>query len=181
MCMYKVLLPVWPALLKNKCSFVFTNPLYEFRKMVRSGKPPIQFHYTSPVNIVHRSLLKDCIATLFRREKTRLTELNYIFCSDAYLLNINQTYLQHDDYTDIITFELSDEPGKVKGEIYISIDRVKENAGTFKVSFQQELRRVVFHGALHLCGYKDKTNKDIQAMRAAENKYLSYFLSTLKQ
>jgi probable rRNA maturation factor len=149
--------------------------------MATPGRSHIQFHYLSPVNLTHRSLLKDCIGTLFKRERTQLDELNYIFCSDAYLLDINQNYLQHDDYTDIITFDLSDEPGRVKGEIYISIDRVKENARTFSVPLHQELRRVIFHGALHLCGYKDKSNKDIQAMRTAENKYLSYFLSHLKQ
>jgi probable rRNA maturation factor len=149
--------------------------------MVTPGRPHIQFHYISPVNLTHRSLLKDCIAALFKKERTRLDELNYIFCSDEYLLDINRNYLQHDDYTDIITFDLSDESGMVKGEIYISIDRVKENARIFSVPLQQELRRVIFHGALHLCGYKDKSNKDIQAMRTAENKYLSYFLSHLKQ
>ena len=77
-------------------------------------------------------------------------------CSDEYLLEINQAYLKHDDLTDIITFDLSDSPGVIKGEIYISVERVLDNALLFNTSFRDELARVVFHGALHLCGYKDK-------------------------
>jgi probable rRNA maturation factor len=149
--------------------------------MIHSSNPPVHFHFLQPVSLTHRSLLKQVIASIFKKEKVRLSELNYIFCSDDYLLEINLSHLKHDYYTDIITFDLSDEPGRVKGEIYISIDRVRDNAQTFKVSIQQELRRVIFHGALHLCGYKDKRSKDIQLMRNAENHYLSEYLSKVRQ
>lgn len=103
--------------------------------------------------------------------------LSYIFCSDSYLLVINQQYLEHDDYTDIITFDLSSSPKEIVGEVYISIDRVKENAHELSVSFNTELHRVIFHGALHLCGYKDKSIKDASVMRFKEDKYLKLYFS----
>lgn len=140
----------------------------------------IQFHFLKPVSLTQRTLVKEVIGDLFRKEKTSLEQLQYIFCSDEYLLQINRQYLQHNYYTDIITFNLSENGAKVTGEIYISVDRVKENARDFKTSFKQELLRVIFHGALHLCGYKDKTEKEEIAMRKAEDKYLQYYLSKVK-
>lgn len=89
--------------------------------------------------------------------------------SDEELLEINQQSLNHDDYTDIITFDLSDTEGSIDGEIYISLDRINENAGTFNVTFEEELTRVVCHGVLHLMGYKDKDDANIEKMRKAEN------------
>jgi rRNA maturation RNase YbeY len=142
--------------------------------------PPIQFHFLLPVSFTQRTLVKEVIRDLFRKEKTRLKQLQYIFCSDEYLLQINKEHLQHNYYTDIITFDLSDEPDAVTGEIYISIDRVKDNAQNYEVTFKQELLRVIFHGALHLCGYKDKSEKDQVTMRKAEDKYLHYYLSKVK-
>ena len=104
------------------------------------------------------------------------TSLSYIFCSDDYLLTINTQYLNHDTFTDIITFDLSDVEHKLIGEIYVSVDRVKENAARFETSYNDELHRVIFHGALHLCGFKDKTKKDEELMRTMENMCLeSYF------
>ena len=105
----------------------------------------------------------------------KLDALRYIFCSDKYLLEINRQYLNHDYYTDIITFNLSNHPEAVQGEIYISIDRVKDNARQFNASFTQELHRVIFHGALHLCGYKDKTAKEEKLMREKEDQYLALY------
>jgi probable rRNA maturation factor len=140
----------------------------------------IQFQFLLPVSFTQRTLAKDVIRDLFKKEKTRLEQLQYIFCSDEYLLEINKQHLNHTYYTDIITFDLSNTPDAVTGEIYISIDRVKENAQTYKVSFKQELLRVIFHGALHLCGYKDKTKNDQAMMRKAEDKYLQYYLSKAK-
>jgi rRNA maturation RNase YbeY len=100
--------------------------------------------------------------------------VNYIFCSDRYLLKINQTFLKHDYYTDIISFDLS--PGKMtQGEIFISIDRVRENAANFESSFKEELHRVIFHGALHLCGLNDKTENEKSKMRRMEEKYLKKY------
>lgn len=116
--------------------------------------------------------IKEKITVLFKKENFLLKRLQYIFCSDNYLLNINQKYLNHDYYTDIISFDLSEEQGII-GEIYISIDRVKENAQKFNVSFETELQRVIFHGALHLCGYKDKTDKQAEVMRRKEDEYIN--------
>jgi rRNA maturation RNase YbeY len=99
-----------------------------------------------------------------------LARIDYIFCSDAFLLEVNQTHLGHDDYTDIITFPLNTDP--ILAEIYISIDRVKENAQQHGISFEEELHRVMIHGVLHLCGYDDHEEEDIALMRKKENEYL---------
>lgn len=148
--------------------------------MTNKLSPLVQFHFLLPVSFTQRTLAKEVIRDLFKKEHTRLEHLQYIFCSDEYLLAINKQHLNHNYYTDIITFDLSETPDAVTGEIYISIDRVRENAHTYKVPFKQELLRVIFHGALHLCGYKDKTEKDQQLMRKAEDKYLQYYLSKVK-
>ena len=138
--------------------------------------PRITFHFTVPCTLKSRKTLKAFLLKLFKAEKKSLASLSYIFCSDDYLLKINQTYLRHDFFTDIITFDLSSSRSRLDGEIYISVDRVKDNARTHSVSFQEELHRVIFHGALHLCGYKDKSKSEAAAMRAAENKLLkAYF------
>ncbi len=122
-----------------------------------------------------RAELKAFIEILFKKEKKKLGSINYIFCSDKRLLEINQQFLRHDYYTDIITFDLS-ETDFTQAEIYISIDRVKDNAKTEGVSFKSELHRVIFHGALHLCGYKDKSKQEALQMREKESFYLlKYF------
>ena len=139
----------------------------------------VKFFYNdvSPY-LPNRQKLKAFIATIFTKEgKRKLAGLNYIFCTDEYLLQVNRDFLQHDYYTDIITFDLSDSPKTVSGEIYISVDRVKDNATTNGVSFTEELHRVIFHGALHLCGYKDKKPAEVKAMRNAEDKYLDLYFS----
>ena len=100
-------------------------------------------------------------------------EINYIFCSRLYLLNLNQTYLNHHDHTDILTFDQSTTPGTVSGDIYISVDQVRDNAKQYAVSFQQELKRVMVHGILHLLGYNDKTPEEQKEMRKKEEAYLS--------
>jgi probable rRNA maturation factor len=106
-------------------------------------------------------------------EGFKLQELTYIFCSDAYLLQINQQYLAHDTYTDIITFDNSEYEGEITGDIFISIPRIQENASLFKVSETDELHRVIIHGALHLLGYKDKTPLDNKNMTQKEDQYLA--------
>jgi probable rRNA maturation factor len=108
-------------------------------------------------------------------EKKSAEMINIIFCSDQYLLNINQEYLKRDEYTDVITFSNSDNKNILSGDIFISIDRVKENARLFKVALSKELRRVVIHGILHLCGYKDHTLAESRKMREKEDNYLSHF------
>src|SRR5262249_42286938 len=118
--------------------------------------PSIHFHALQPIDLRQRAGLKSFLASLFRREKKKLEGLTYIFCSDEYLLEINRQFLKHDYYTDIITFNLAESGQPVQGEIYISIDRVRENARQYNSSIKRELHRVIFHGALHLCGYKDK-------------------------
>ena len=112
--------------------------------------------------------LKDAIST----EDKDLGEINYIFCDDQYLLKKNQEYLQHDTFTDIITFDYTEEK-RLSADIFISIERVKENAIIFAVPFETELRRVIIHGILHLMGYKDKSAEDAETMRSKENFYLS--------
>jgi len=106
-------------------------------------------------------------------EGYKLKELTYIFCSDAYLLQINQQYLDHDTYTDIVTFDNSEEEGKIVGDIFISIERIRENAQKFKVSETDELHRVIIHGVLHLLGYTDKTAVSKEKMTQKEDEYLS--------
>ena len=143
--------------------------------------PRVQFHFLEKASFTNRTLAKEVVKDLFKKEKKRLAQLTYIFCSDDYLLQINKQYLQHNYYTDIITFDLSEDNNQVTGEVYISLDRVKDNAHTYNVSFQKELLRVIFHGALHLCGYRDKNEKEQTLMRKAEDKYLHYYLSRIKQ
>lgn len=140
-------------------------------------QPPlkISFHFQTPSLLTGRRRLKEFIAELFRAESKKLSELTYVFCSDEYLLAINKSFLQHDYFTDIITFDLSETKESITGEVYISVDRVRDNAQTLGVDFNTELLRVIFHGALHLCGYKDKRPQDKKAMTAAEDKYLRLY------
>jgi probable rRNA maturation factor len=111
------------------------------------------------------------IEQIIQLHQKRLGYMSYIFCSDVYLHQINVEYLQHDTYTDIITFPLKKKP--IEGDIFISLDRVRENAQTFGVSFEHELHRVIIHGALHLCGYKDKTPAQRKRMTELENESLA--------
>ena len=105
-------------------------------------------------------------------ENYNLGDISLIFCSDEYLLDINRTHLDHDYYTDIITFDYTDNQ-VVSGDLFISIDRVRDNASDFNVSFDHELHRVIIHGVLHLCGYKDKSDDEEKLMRTKENNALS--------
>ena len=141
-----------------------------------SATTKIRFFFPQPASLSQRGRLKAFIEQIFRKEGKKLGGLNYVFCSDKELLKINRDFLQHDYYTDIISFGLSAPNEPVQAEIYISIDRVKENAQTLGVSFRKELHRVIFHGALHLCGYGDKTTKEEAQMRKKEDQYLSKYL-----
>ncbi|ACU58244.1 rRNA maturation RNase YbeY [Chitinophaga pinensis] len=127
------------------------------------------------VNLKNKTKLKAFIKDLFVQEGQRMKSMQYVFCSDEYLLEINQQFLQHDTLTDIVTFEMGEDPDVTEGEIYISVDRVRENAEKFKVTEEQELHRVIFHGALHLCGYKDKTKDQSAKMRQMENQCLEQY------
>ncbi|MEQ8705668.1 MAG: rRNA maturation RNase YbeY [Phaeodactylibacter sp.] len=116
--------------------------------------------------------LHSWIENIIKREDCQLQQLTYIFCSDQYLHQINLEYLDHDTYTDIITFPYA-EPPLIHSDIFISVERVRENADTLKVPFEQELHRVIIHGLLHLCGYPDKTEAEARQMRAKEDEALT--------
>lgn len=136
----------------------------------------IQFIFTDmAMQLPERKRLKLFIEGMFRQKKRVLTSLSIIFCTDEYLLDINKRFLRHDYYTDIITFNLSDDPSVIDGEIYISGDRIKANAINQQVFLKEELHRVIFHGVLHLCGYKDKEQGDKAKMTRAENKQLKLY------
>ena len=115
--------------------------------------------------------IRKWILSAIKNEGYTAGYIQFVFCSDDYLLELNQQYLHHDTLTDIITFDYR-EGKKISGDIFISIDRVKENAGKFNVRFKDELHRVMIHGILHLCGYKDKDKKSTQVMREKEDFYL---------
>lgn len=138
---------------------------------------PVRFFYlTDSFSLNKRTSLKTFIESIFKVEHQPFADLNIIFCTDDYLLGVNKRFLNHDFYTDIVTFNLAGNKQPVNGEIYISVDRVKDNANKLHVSFKSELHRVIFHGVLHLCGYLDKTKSQIKLMREMEDKYLSgYF------
>jgi len=127
----------------------------------------ISFKLSTPAKT--RRWIREVIA----REKRQLARLNYIFCSDEYLLSINKKYLNHKTLTDIITFDNSEGNGNIEGDIFVSIERVKANAEELKTDFDGELHRVLIHGVLHLLGYSDKTDKDKSRMRKKEDAYLS--------
>jgi rRNA maturation RNase YbeY len=119
------------------------------------------------------------IQSIIENEGFKLINVNYVFCSEDFLHQINLQYLNHDTHTDIITFDLSDDKSEIEGEIYISIPMVTENAQKFKTDFETELARVVAHGVLHLCGYLDKKKEDILVMRAKEQFYMDQLLVML--
>ncbi len=140
------------------------------------SRPKVYFFYESAdPNLRNRIVLKKFIERLFIKEGKKLGSLNYIFCTDKKLLEINRRFLKHDFYTDIVTFDLSEEPGRIVGEFYISVDRVRDNAKKMGASFTSEIHRVMFHGALHLCGFDDKTPKESKKMRAIEDSLLSEY------
>jgi rRNA maturation RNase YbeY len=143
--------------------------------MPSAKKPPIHFHFLRSYSLPERRRLKEFIAGIFKKEKVALNQVDYIFCSDEYILGINRQFLKHDYYTDIITFNLAPKGQPVSAEIYISVDRIKENARGLKVTGKDEVLRVMFHGVLHLCGYKDKNKEQIREMRAKEDFYLKRF------
>ena len=127
------------------------------------------------ISLSNRVKLKQQLSDIFSDEGKSLSSLSYIFCTDKYLHAINLEFLGHDDYTDIITFSLAEPGASIVGEIYISTDRIRENAVKNKVTINNELHRVLFHGALHLCGYKDKTKNDKAIMTSKEDYYLSQY------
>jgi len=132
----------------------------------------ILFNYETDFSLSNESILSDWIRNVIQLEGYSVEEINYIFCDDEYLHKLNVEFLNHDTLTDVISFDYS--VGKIiQGDIFISVDRVKDNAMDFQVSFFQELHRVMVHGILHYCGYKDKNPDDERLMRLKENHYLN--------
>lgn len=136
---------------------------------------PVSFHKEKiEFQLPDEQTLNIWLNEIVKSKGKSITQITYIFCSDEYLLNINQTYLSHDYYTDIITFPYK-QGTDIESDIFISIDRVKENAITFASNFERELLRVMAHGVLHLLGYKDKTEDDKMLMQEQENLAIDMF------
>jgi len=132
----------------------------------------ITFNYETEFELTTKSKIATWISRSIVNESFKEGDINYIFCDDYYLLEINVKHLKHNTLTDIISFDYS--LGKIlSGDIFISIDRVRENSLKYEVSFDEELQRVIIHGILHFCGYKDKTKEDKRLMRKKEDYYLS--------
>lgn len=141
----------------------------------------ISFHFLKPATVRQNIKLKEFILLIFKTERKTFLSLNVIFCSDEYLLPINEKFLQHNYFTDIITFNLAEKGSKkIEGEIYISIDRIRDNYKSYKTTFQHELQRVIFHGILHLCGYSDDTIFKKAKMTLKENFYLERYRQFIK-
>lgn len=140
-------------------------------------KPLVRFGYADRfLNLKDKRAVHSFLVELVKEEAGVPCRLQYVFCSDEYLHSINLSFLQHDDYTDVITFDFSvNRELFIEGEIYISIDRVVANAREMEGLFQQEILRVIFHGALHLCGYSDLSGIDKLKMRDKEDYYLKKF------
>ena len=134
----------------------------------------ISFNYETEFQIDNENQIIEWLRKVIASEKKREGDINYIFCDDAYLVEINQQYLNHDTLTDIISFDYS-VGNELHGDIFISIERVKENAVDFNVSFEEELKRVMVHGVLHYCGYKDKSQQDELLMRSKEDEKIKMF------
>jgi probable rRNA maturation factor len=134
----------------------------------------INFNYETDFELSNEKAIQEWLSDVIVSEGKKEGEINYIFCDDNYLLEINQEYLDHDTLTDIISFDYS--VGKeLHGDIFISVERVRENATDFGVSFEEELLRVLSHGVLHYCGYKDKTESDEKEMRQKEEEKMKMF------
>lgn len=175
----------WPGfksdnfIIKNsyKAKFTELHFLTNFEIMPIKGKKNIHFFFDGiRPTLPNRKKLKDFLIFLFASEGVKLDSLNVIFSTDKTVYNINKKFLRHDFFTDIVTFSLAGTGDPIVADVYISIDRVRDNASLQGETFQRELHRVIFHGALHLCGYEDKSKSQTGEMRRKEDHYLSgYF------
>jgi probable rRNA maturation factor len=141
------------------------------------SKSPVLFHFLSPCTLPRRGPLKAFLVSIFKKKNRPLESVTIIFCDDKHLLSLNRQFLQHDYYTDILSFPLSSPRKPLVGEIYISIDRVRDNAVNLGNSFKEELHRVIFHGILHFCGFRDKSPAEIKEIRSEEDRYLKAYFS----
>ncbi|GAB3039944.1 rRNA maturation RNase YbeY [Spirosoma pulveris] len=131
------------------------------------------FNEDVPYKLPQKQAIRQWLKQQAEAEGYSVGDLNYMFCSDEHVLQVNRDYLQHDYYTDIITFDMSEEEGKIEGDVFISVERVVDNAGKLAVPADQEMRRVLAHGLLHLCGYGDKTDEEAARMRQKEDEWIS--------
>ena len=146
--------------------------------MTNRSNALIHFYFDKTTfSLRNRTRLKHFILQMFEANKKNLAALSFVFSTDREVLKINRQYLNHDFYTDVIAFDLSENDLDVRGEIYISLDRVRQNAKTFHVPIYEELYRVIFHGVLHLCGYEDKSSPGMEKMRKKEDFYLATYLT----
>ena len=136
------------------------------------GKSKISFQSAGAFSLKTKPEVIKCIETLVKQELREIGDITFVFCDDNYLHKINLEFLEHNTYTDIITFDYS-VGSQIISEIYISVDRVADNAKKYSQTFEDEIHRVMIHGILHLCGYNDKLAEDKQIMRDKENHYLS--------
>ena len=134
----------------------------------------ISFNYETEFTLENETLFSDWISRVILSENKKEGDINYVFCDDEYILEINKQYLDHDYYTDIISFDYS-VGNELHGDVFVSIDRVKENATDFDVTFDDELKRVIIHGILHYIGYKDKSEEEELLMRQKENEKIAMF------
>lgn len=134
----------------------------------------ISFNYETDFKIDNETLFSDWISQVILSENKKEGDINYIFCDDEFILNINKQYLDHDYYTDIISFDYS-VGNELHGDIFVSVERVAENAEDFNVTFEEELKRVIIHGILHYCGYKDKSEDEEILMRNKEDEKIKLF------
>jgi rRNA maturation RNase YbeY len=134
----------------------------------------ISFNYENDFELQNEEQLSSWISAVILSENKKEGDINYIFCDDEYLLNLNEQYLDHDTLTDIISFDYS-VGNELHGDIFISVERVQDNAKDFDVTFDEELKRVLVHGILHYCGYKDKSETDEQVMRQKEDEKIKMF------
>ena len=134
----------------------------------------IEFNYELSFILSDENHYKNWLLEIITSENKTCGDLCFVFCADDYLLRLNNEHLQHDTYTDILTFDYCVD-NEINGDVFISIERVRENSLTYKVSFDNELLRVLSHGVLHLCGFKDKAEKDILIMRSKEEEKIGLF------
>jgi rRNA maturation RNase YbeY len=134
----------------------------------------ISFNYETEFELANEEVFSNWISQVILSESKKEGDINYIFCDDEYILEINKQYLNHDYFTDIISFDYS-VGNELHGDIFVSVDRVRENASDFNVTFDEELKRVVIHGILHYCGYKDKSEEEERIMRQKEDEKIKMF------
>jgi probable rRNA maturation factor len=147
--------------------------------MASSKKTKVHFFsHDIPTRLKNATTLKHFIESIFKKEMKSLDSINYIFCSDKAVLEINKKYLNHNFYTDVITFDLSTDDKAISAEVYISIERIRDNAKQLGHTMKSEFHRVLFHAALHLCGYDDKKQRDKNIMRKKENELLAKYFNS---